>query len=353
MDSARYKAMSITPESETTKSDSQATSQPATSPPGCTGRGCAICLVIFFAVILAMIPVIKINRERAEANDFGGGTYWLHFAIYDFVLKYKHLPPPFRYPDMAGEEEERVYLDEWVEEYNKSCHPQFKERTAWFKPGEPYLGKRVAKQPDTDAKPLWSWRMIVSSYECNEQWEKHDDMNPEFPYWVGFPFPRFWESWDSEVNRICANDPEPDLGHHVCGFGSGKNTNLVAIIGPGTAFGDGKTTPMNLKDCEPDMILIVESRNSGIHWMEPRDFDIRTMPRTINAPDGSGIAGHTNRGFHVMFADGQVWRIEHTVPFEELEKFFTLDSAKQYDREKVLGPYADRKWGDEKIPPIN
>lgn len=101
---------------------------------------------------------------------------------------------------------------------------------------------------------------------------------------------------------------------------------------------------MKLRDCESDMILLVESRNSGINWMEPRDFDIRTMPRTINAQDGSGISGHTKYGFHVLFADGEVWRIKHTIPFEELEKFFTQESAKRHDREKVLGPYVDEKY---------
>ena len=39
------------------------------------------------------------------------------------------------------------------------------------------------------------------------------------------------------------------------------------------------------------MILLVEVRNSGTHWMQPGDFDIRTMPRTINDPAGKGISG--------------------------------------------------------------
>ena len=95
---------------------------------------------------------------------------------------------------------------------------------------------------------------------------------------------------------------------------------------------------MSLKDVPPDAILIVEVRASGIPWPAPNDFDIRTMPHAINAVDGKGISGRFAGGFHVGFADG-VWFLSDNVPFETLKKFFTVADAKQYDREKLLGPY--------------
>jgi hypothetical protein len=76
--------------------------------------------------------------------------------------------------------------------------------------------------------------------------------------------------------------------------------------------------------------------------MQPGDFDIRTMPRSINAPDGRGISSRYRYGFHVIFADGEVWGLSHDTPFEELEKFFTIDGAKQHDRDIVLRPYVVR-----------
>jgi len=90
----------------------------------------------------------------------------------------------------------------------------------------------------------------------------------------------------------------------------------------------------------PAAILLVESRSSGIPWPAPGDFDIRTMPRTINAPDGKGISGQIPGGFVVLFADGDAWFMSDKTPFETLEKFFTLAGAKKYDREALLGPFA-------------
>ena len=343
--------MNATPDTETIESKVQNTEPSCLS--GCTGRGCVISLVCLLLFILVMIPIIKNARERARADYFAGGIRDFYFCLSESNYKQGHLPPPFRYPDLAGEEDGQVYLDEFVEKYDG---PQ--EKIAWFKPGEPYLGHRVAKEPDTNAEPLLSWRITMAGmkielffgyFNCNnewtplgEEWEIKDDEKEA--YGINYPYPRFWESWNSEANSFVRDDLS--AGTHVCGPEPGSNqAHMIAIVGPDTAFGDGKSTPMKLGECQSNMILIVESRNSGIHWMEPRDFDIRTMPRTINAPDGSGIAGNFKHGFHVIFADGEVWRIKHTVPFEELEKFFTLESAKRYDREEVLGPYVDKKFG--------
>lgn len=118
---------------------------------------------------------------------------------------------------------------------------------------------------------------------------------------------------------------------------------MFAVTGPGTAFGDGKhERPHSLNEMDADTLLVVEVRNSGLHWMAPGDFDIRTMPRTINAPNGRGISSRHRAGFYVIFADNAVWCLSHETPFEELEKFFTIESAKRHDREEVLRPYAVR-----------
>ncbi|MGD9128409.1 MAG: hypothetical protein PVH19_13620 [Planctomycetia bacterium] len=328
--------MSTTPDSEATTPRPKERYPESVPSPGCTKRGCAIFLVLPLIAVVAMVLVAKNAREKARASAFSNTMKIVGLLIQNEANAHKHLPRPFRYPDLAGEGEEQVYFDEIIKDYK---FPLSKKETAWFKPGEPYLGHRIAKEPDINAKPLLSWRVTMHTYGCNDEWDGH---------YPGMPYPRFWEPWNSEANSLVGKDPR--FGFYILDVPGDKdenlkfNTPIVAIVGPDTAFGDGKTKPASYKEYDPDMILAVESRNSGIHWMEPRDFDIRTMPRTINAPDGSGISGHTSRGFHVIFADGELWRIKHTVPFEELEKFFTLTSAKKYDREKVLGPYVDRKF---------
>jgi hypothetical protein len=120
------------------------------------------------------------------------------------------------------------------------------------------------------------------------------------------------------------------------------STTILAITGPGTVFGDG--APIPLKSAPHNGIVLVEVRNSGIHWMSPRDFDVRTMPRTINDADGQGISGETSLGFHVAFADGEVWRLSHDTPFEKLSRFFLAEDAERLSRDEVLGKYRRSRW---------
>lgn len=115
----------------------------------------------------------------------------------------------------------------------------------------------------------------------------------------------------------------------------GLNTDIVAITGKGTAF-DG---PRKLSALPADAILLVETQKSNYHWMEPGDFDIDTMPQTINAPDGTGISGHLNGAFCVAFADGDVWVMRADTPFDRLKLFFRIYDAQKHDRNVELGNF--------------
>ena len=181
-----------------------------------------------------------------------------------------------------------------------------------------------------DGKALYSWRAEMSD--------------------SAFPWHYTWDeslAWDSPVNHSLmwrdwcfAADNTPDQTHEsVKRQKSFPQTVIVAIVGPDTAFGNNKKQNV-LKDLPPSVILLVESRASGIPWPAPGDFDVRTMPRTINAKDGKGISGQNPGGFVVLFADGWVWFMSEKIPFETLAKFFTIEGAKKHDREKLLGPFA-------------
>src|SRR5262249_42651950 len=105
-------------------------------------------------------------------------------------------------------------------------------------------------------------------------------------------------------------------------------TNIVAITGPGTAFDEDH--PTRLKDIPPSTILCIEIAHSGIHWMAPGDLRLGKLPQSLSR----GLDG---RGLHVGCADGSVWFVTADVPLSEVEKLCTIEGAKKYDREKVLG----------------
>lgn len=141
-------------------------------------------------------------------------------------------------------------------------------------------------------------------------------------------------TWAARYNPVFC-DPRERAGSQ-----RGLETTIFAITGPGTAWGDGDSEPPHhLVELPNDVILFVEVRNSGVHWMQPGDFDIRTMPRTLNADDGRGISSRFRGGFHVGFADGEVWFISNDVGFDRLSQFFTIEGARQHDREAELGPF--------------
>ena len=80
----------------------------------------------------------------------------------------------------------------------------------------------------------------------------------------------------------------------------------------------------------------VEIAGFDVHWAEPGDLHVDEVPESITAgPDGRGLC--------VLFADGTVWFLNSEVPLENLKKFFTIEGAKQHDREELLAPYADGK----------
>lgn len=181
---------------------------------------------------------------------------------------------------------------------------------------------------DEEGNRLCSWRLVICFYLME--------------------FGREGPRWDTKVGW---DDPMNDGALHRSAFycfsdsddGSRCfNTGMLAITGPGTVFDD--ESPRNRYDIPDDTILLLPVRDSGIHWMQPGDFQIDTMPRTINAEDGQGISSDFSDGFHVAFADGTVWFLSNRVPFDELEKFFTVESAAKYDRSQVLGPYLLDAW---------
>lgn len=178
-----------------------------------------------------------------------------------------------------------------------------------------------AVHADKAGQPLSSWRFRILAYleaimmdvDFEAKWD--DTTNQYNIGFINSPFTVYcWSSRAESSKQL--------------------NTNVMAITGPGTAFEEDQT--IRLSEMDQDTILAIEVADSGTHWMEPGDIDVRNVPESITqGMDGAGV--------HVVFADGAVWFLRSDTPLEELKKFFTIDGAKQFDREKVLGPYVLRQ----------
>jgi hypothetical protein len=190
---------------------------------------------------------------------------------------------------------------------------------------KPESGLDEAAMSAQGGAPLYSWRVELVSYL--QAW--HGTWDPAHP-------------WDHPANRELAelssfyNFGAEEARDPQASF---PETDILAITGPGTAFGDGQRAPMALKDIPPATILAVETQRSGIPWPAPGDFEIGTIPRTVGDRNGRGISSRTSGAFHLIFADGRVWLLSDSVPFATLSRFFTVSGAATHDREEVLGPY--------------
>lgn len=106
-------------------------------------------------------------------------------------------------------------------------------------------------------------------------------------------------------------------------------TNVMAVVGPDTGF-DLRYRD-KLQDCE-DLIVLIEVKDSGVHWAEPGDLHIDDIkPEVTQGIDGDGVL--------VCFLDGQVWFLRHGTPVEIIKVFCTATGARQHDREQILTKY--------------
>jgi hypothetical protein len=151
---------------------------------------------------------------------------------------------------------------------------------------------------DESGRPMHSWRVLILPFL--EEKALYDQYRFDEP-WDG-PNNRQLEAYMPRIFR-CPSDPgaKPDS----------TLTSYLAVVGPGTAWpGEKSRTFRDIKDGTSQTLLVVESHNSGIHWMEPRDLHTGQMAREINPTHGQGICSCHPECAGVAFVDTSVRFLE-------------------------------------------
>lgn len=283
-------------------------------------------------------PSSNVDADAVAVSDMRAGSYSRERSRFQFSLRalffvftgialavgaYLWFARASREADRIQMTRESFMCTGWcLEEYNdRHGHLPFPiRRETAGRPTKPGM-------PNGSGRALYSWRAEVAIYRGINM---GGDWDPS-------------SAWNDPANRRMAEYPWQFCYDGLVKWRAPKNysrkTCMMAITGPGTPLGDGNEPPKSLRDLDGDTILVVEVRDSGIHWMAPGDLDIRTMPRAIKAADGQGISSRYPGGFHVLLADWRIWFVSQDVPFEKLEKFFTVEGARKYDAAELLGPY--------------
>ena len=127
----------------------------------------------------------------------------------------------------------------------------------------------------------------------------------------------FDEPWNSPGNLSLARGNEGYFYRCPDDRSQGATTNYLAVRGAVTAWPTPAFTRLQDFSYPSRSILVVESANTGIQWMEPRDLDFDQLQLTIHAASWMGLSSRTfnpgqaisschPEGANVLFADGSV-----------------------------------------------
>lgn len=177
---------------------------------------------------------------------------------------------------------------------------------------------------DATGRPIHSWRVLILPYL--------DQALLYNQY-------RFEEPWNGPNNSKLADIPVPV---YQCPTDvkarDGKDfwTSYVAVVGPHSCWpGTSVIRSADIKDGSSNTLHVAEIRDSGIHWMEPRDLYLGQMAPTINARGGQGISSGHTEGANVSLADGSVRFVGDKLSAEVVRQLIDRDDG---------GPASNVEW---------
>jgi hypothetical protein len=164
---------------------------------------------------------------------------------------------------------------------------------------------------DASGKPMHSWRVLILPFmEQKALYNKY----------------RFDEPWDGPNNRTLHKEVVIPYSCPSHGRVTDPETTYLAVVGRGTIW-PGANAYMrysDIADGSSDTLIVVESIDSGIHWMEPRDLDFATMPLTINGPTGPGMSSDHPNVVIALFADGRTQALVKDTPPSIIRALLTI-----------------------------
>lgn len=146
---------------------------------------------------------------------------------------------------------------------------------------------------DEEGKPLYSWRVLLLPFL------EHGNLYDQF---------NLKKAWDDPENLHVSQVSIPQYACPTAPRGVDGATNYVVVTGNGALF-DGDTAPSfdDIRDGTSNTILVIETRDTDIHWAEPRDVALDSLlAEGMNAHDHTGAGSYHPHGMCVSMCDGAV-----------------------------------------------
>jgi hypothetical protein len=168
---------------------------------------------------------------------------------------------------------------------------------------------------DQSGRPLHSWRVLILPY---------------LGYQNIYDAYHFDEPWDGPNNRKL-HGLMLEVFRCPSEGGNSSDTSYVAIVGPQTAWPGPTSAPNTFPDGEGRTLLVVETRDSDIHWMEPRDITVEQLVGRVNPQTGSGSSSSHPGTVWVSFADHCCRELPKRLTSEQLRALLTIDGGEPID----------------------
>jgi hypothetical protein len=177
---------------------------------------------------------------------------------------------------------------------------------------------------DADGKPILSWRVLVLP------------IIEEQPLYARFDLTK---PWNDPANRPFSS---VNLWFHHCPSASSLSptTDYFAVIGPHTAWPEGRGRPLSeITDDPSQTIVLIEARGRGVNWAEPRDLSFDEAVDLLSQPFEPGSGHRIDPGFfykpmsvlNVAFADGRASSIRGPIDRKHAEAMLTVDGGEEID----------------------
>ena len=174
---------------------------------------------------------------------------------------------------------------------------------------------------NADGKPAHSWRVLILEFLDPDLFRQYD----------------FREAWDSPRNRqIASRIPKCYCCSEIAARSGNFSTRFVVISGEGTLFDSSRSVSrIDLRDDLVVTLLVVESVNSKIHWMEPRDLALATASIQPGNSAIPGISTERLGGPAALFADGSRRFLSQSLDQSEIRALATVYPGKEIDPETL------------------
>ena len=163
---------------------------------------------------------------------------------------------------------------------------------------------------DEDGNPLYSWRVLLLPYLENQNLYQQFDRE---------------SAWDSTENISVSETVIPYFLCPTSDDQRGPYTDYAVLVGPDTLFPGEKSVSLDeVKDGSSNTIMVIELRNSNIHWAEPKDIDVDDfLAQGINGHGDGGCGSWHPGGMMMGMADGSVHFVDEDTSMQVLESLST------------------------------